>query len=451
MKTNTLPSLLVLGACIFMPPQSRGYSRQGVWNNVSDPKFPIVPVYGCPGRFATNFPGVPWANILSQAQLAMNEWFIGGGADVRMRYESDLADNDPRCVNESPDVGTILLSAERNNGGGQCYLATTFYDQDGSGNNTTSLVIMHAGTVCNGTFQAWAWATNADYPQNGQFDFQSIFLHELGHAIGFNHSSDANAVMYPYAPNGVATKRTLADDDVRGLFGPFPYNPTQLNMYDVWTSNGGASWNRNTLGSSNLVGSPAACVNNDTNSDTYQGVWSGTYPYQTVNTFTFQTGYAFGETISAGSDMSPGIACGSDRTWYGWVNALTGDLNYYWNVNGGWSRCTLTYADGNFHTTPMIALTLAVTPSTNPAVTVLSGTTPIAGSDGYGGAVQDNNTGGGMSVWRDRGFNTVLASTINGTINWSTITVHGPPSLAWANHYNTQAAFYSYADRYNTH
>src|SRR5437879_1576494 len=184
----------------FASSPSFAYSRNSVWNSTHDAHFPIVPVFGCPGRFATNFPGVPWSNILSEAQLAMNEWFVGGGADIRMRYEGDIADTDSRCVNESPDTGTILISAEQANGGGNCYLATTFYDNDGAGNNTTSLMIMHAGTVCNGFYQPWTWATNGDYPATGaEFDFQSIFLHELGHAIGFNHSSDPTAVMFAFA------------------------------------------------------------------------------------------------------------------------------------------------------------------------------------------------------------------------------------------------------------
>jgi hypothetical protein len=32
----------------------------------------------------------------------------------------------------------------------------------------------------------------------GQYDFQSVVSHELGHSIGLGHSTDSNSVMYPY-------------------------------------------------------------------------------------------------------------------------------------------------------------------------------------------------------------------------------------------------------------
>jgi hypothetical protein len=531
-------SLLVIGLVVAaVGNQAFAFSRQAAWGPTTDPKFPIVPVFGCPGRFATFFPGIPWPNILSQAMLAMNEWFTGGGADIRMRYEGDLSDSDPRCVNETPDDGTILISAEKNNGSGQCFLATTFYNDDGMGHSTSSLVIMHAGTVCNGPFQPWDWATNADYPgaTPAQFDFQSVFLHELGHAIGFNHSTDQNAVMFAFVPVGDTTKRILADDDVRGLFGTFPYSPSQLTMFDVWSPDNGSSWQRNVIGNATTfaVGSPAACINNDTSSDTYQGAWTTPYPYQTISTFTFQSGYAFGQTIGGGTEMAPGVACGSDRTWYGWTNAFAGGMQYFWNVGGTWvgpftiplssgvspaaaevhdstgsglgyllvfadpatgavstlyssdkltfptttaesfelaglrsfhglgvscfpkaPQCTVIYADGNSHSTPMMTAVLSVSPGMTSPVTVTGGPTPIAGSDGYGGAPAFNINGtGNLFVWRDRGFNTVLASTANGTspIQWSNVSIETAPTVVFANHYLTYAVFYSFADRYNAH
>jgi hypothetical protein len=45
--------------------------------------------------------------------------------------------------------------------------------------------------------------------------------------------------------------------------------------------------------------------------------------------------------------MSPGIACGSDRIWFGWVNSLTRQVEYIWNVNGQWNGSfTLPFASG---------------------------------------------------------------------------------------------------------
>src|SRR5262249_22627465 len=46
--------------------------------------------------------------------------------------------------------------------------------------------------------QGWSWYTGADAAAvgAGQYDFETIVMHELGHALGLGHSADANSVMY---------------------------------------------------------------------------------------------------------------------------------------------------------------------------------------------------------------------------------------------------------------
>ncbi len=47
-------------------------------------------------------------------------------------------------------------------------------------------------------------------------DLQSALTHELGHAIGLEHSQVPAAVMYPSSAKGDVSKRVLAADDVAG-------------------------------------------------------------------------------------------------------------------------------------------------------------------------------------------------------------------------------------------
>ncbi|MCA9215827.1 MAG: matrixin family metalloprotease [Planctomycetales bacterium] len=56
----------------------------------------------------------------------------------------------------------------------------------------------------------FTWSTN----HNGDFDIETVALHELGHSIGFDHESTAPSVMAPYY-GGVNT--TLTEDDLAGL------------------------------------------------------------------------------------------------------------------------------------------------------------------------------------------------------------------------------------------
>lgn len=53
------------------------------------------------------------------------------------------------------------------------------------------------------------WSTNGS-----AIDLPTVLLHELGHAIGLDHSSDASAVMYAYYSG---SRRGLMPDDIKGI------------------------------------------------------------------------------------------------------------------------------------------------------------------------------------------------------------------------------------------
>jgi len=60
----------------------------------------------------------------------------------------------------------------------------------------------------------WSWYTGAD-PRvigAGQYDFETIVMHELGHAVGLGHSGDTGSVMYPTLASGTARRTVTAAD-----------------------------------------------------------------------------------------------------------------------------------------------------------------------------------------------------------------------------------------------
>lgn len=66
-------------------------------------------------------------------------------------------------------------------------------------------------TYCNSDFNTYyPFATNGD---SNSFDVQTIALHEFGHWLNLQHSSDSSAVMYAYTSRG-SIKRSLAQDDI---------------------------------------------------------------------------------------------------------------------------------------------------------------------------------------------------------------------------------------------
>jgi hypothetical protein len=60
-------------------------------------------------------------------------------------------------------------------------------------------------------------------------DVQNTLVHEIGHFLGLDHSSDADATMYFSAREGETKKRTLAQDDIDGICTIYPDGSGELS------------------------------------------------------------------------------------------------------------------------------------------------------------------------------------------------------------------------------
>jgi hypothetical protein len=92
-----------------------------------------------------------------------------------------------------------------------------------------------------------SWSTAATTPA-GQFDVESVMLHEFGHYLSLDHSSVPAAVMWPTIGSGVQ-KRTLNADDIAGIiaiYGAQGGGPTLNEALDnaklSFTLGGDVNW-----------------------------------------------------------------------------------------------------------------------------------------------------------------------------------------------------------------
>jgi peptidoglycan hydrolase-like protein with peptidoglycan-binding domain len=99
-------------------------------------------------------------------------------------------------------------------GAGSADILITFGAIDGASNILAQAFYpQFGGDVTVDTAETWSVATPTPA---GQFDLQTILLHELGHSLGLNHSSISGATLFPFASSG-SQDRTLATDDNVGI------------------------------------------------------------------------------------------------------------------------------------------------------------------------------------------------------------------------------------------
>lgn len=139
-----------------------------------------------------------WVNV-SGVSFSVND-----AGTTTLGYSDVLCGSPPSPCNDG--TNTVVWTESGWQGGvsaiGLTY--TIFYVESGE--------IIEADVTLNGEDYTW---TTGD--TGVQTDVMNIATHEIGHFIGFGHSSDPNASMYASAAAGETKKRDLNSDDEAGM------------------------------------------------------------------------------------------------------------------------------------------------------------------------------------------------------------------------------------------
>jgi hypothetical protein len=149
---------------------------------------------------------------------SFGQWSERPGAALALRYAGTVAGAEPGYFRDRDNQNLVAFledewSFERT---ALAVTLTTFSTRTGD--------LLDADIVINGLHYKWA----AD--GSGQrHDLSNSLAHEVGHFVGLDHSKDAEATMFPSAPQGELKKRDLASDDLQGLY--FLYGDGQSPIF----------------------------------------------------------------------------------------------------------------------------------------------------------------------------------------------------------------------------
>jgi hypothetical protein len=270
-----IAAALAAGVALMIPVSgpALGYATFAKWKNLP------VAIYINPANA-----DVSGSAAEAAIQVAMNAWNTQAGTPFRFAYGGRVSD-----TKTGYDAKNVVLFRNATNGGA---IATTYWWTMSGAVVDADIIFWDAGST---------FFTGTSGCLTGGVYIEDAATHELGHALGLNHSGVSDATMNASYSRCSQTLRTLASDDIAGIRSL--YGTSSTSSTTTTTTNTAPTVNISSPGTGTSYAYGASIVFSGSASDREDGTLTSRMIWRSSVDGKIGTGGAFSRTLSAGSHV----------------------------------------------------------------------------------------------------------------------------------------------------